>query len=96
MSKFKVGDKVRVLPRLEGQSNTYPYYSDEMIEFAGKESVIREKFRGGEWFELDNSEYTWHEEWLELVDKPFTQTKLLKEITTEELAKLGYTLKGEN
>ena len=73
MSKLKPGDKVRILTRLQGQRNQSPYYVDEMTKFAGKESVIREKFRGDEWFELDNSEYTWHEEWLELVDKPFTK-----------------------
>ena len=73
MSKFKVGDKVRVLPRLEGQHNQSPYYVGDMTEYEGEEFVIKKICTTTGFIELDNLSFDWHEDWLELVDKPFTQ-----------------------
>lgn len=76
MSKFKTGDKVRVLPRLEGQCYQGPGYTDEMIEYEGKEFTIREIEENGEFIKLDGALWGWHEDWFELADKPFTQEDL--------------------
>lgn len=76
MSKFKDGDRVRVLPRLEGQVDQSPYYMNRMAEFAGTESVVQEIRRDTGFIELDGLSGRWHEDWLELADKPFTQEDL--------------------
>lgn len=76
MSKFKVGDKVRVLPRLEGQLYQGPSYADDMLEYAGKEFVIKKICATTGFIRLDNPQWDWHEDWLELLDRPFTQEDL--------------------
>lgn len=76
MSKFKPGDKVRILPRLEGQCNQGPAYTDVMSLYVGKEFVIQEIRTTDGIIELEGVGYVWHEDWLELVNKPFTQEDL--------------------
>lgn len=71
--KYKVGDKVKILPRKDSQRNQSPFYLDKMTEFAGKtltisgipDSGITDYgsyiLKGNSWF--------WHEDWLQKVDK---------------------------
>lgn len=66
--KFKIGDKVKILPRKEGQRDQYPTYTDTMIEDAGKQARI-EGINEDNTLGLDiDKNYEWHPDWLELID----------------------------
>lgn len=75
--KFKVGDKVRILPRKPGQEKTYPWYTDFMTRFEGQVFTIKTITRPYEFIKFVGMGNDWHPDWLELVDdKPFTQQDL--------------------
>lgn len=69
--KFKVGDRVRILPRKEKQEEQYPCYVDEMLDYIGEIVTIIEIQSGDiillDAQYLDDQDYRWHEDWLELV-----------------------------
>jgi hypothetical protein len=65
MAKFKVGDKVRILPRKNGQAQQYPEYVDEMTKLAGTTCTVEHV--SGRYIELAGNDWGWHEDWLVLV-----------------------------
>lgn len=70
MSKFKIGDKVRIKENL----NEYDFYDiiPEMLKYRGKEFEIadlRYNTIFGELYMLNNVNYFWHEDALELVNE---------------------------
>lgn len=70
MSKFKIGDKVRIKENL----NEYDFYDiiPEMLKYRGKEFEIadlRYNTIFGELYMLNNVDYFWHEDALELVNE---------------------------
>lgn len=70
MSKFKIGDKVRIKENL----NEYDFYDviPEMLKYRGKEFEIadlRYNTIFGEFYMLNNVDYFWHEDALELVNE---------------------------
>ena len=70
MSKFKIGDKVRIKENL----NEYDFYDiiPEMLKFKGKEFKIadlRYNTIFGEFYMLNNVDYFWYEDALELVNE---------------------------
>lgn len=77
MPKFKVGDKVKILPRKDEWEETFPNYVGEMLEFENEIHPIHEICHDGTikfdarhkacWSGLDG--FYWHEDWLEPVKK---------------------------
>lgn len=68
--KFKVGDKVRILPRKDGQEKQFPNYVDDMLDYIGevdtvvfvgaRDHILLNNTKSDDW------DYQWHEDWLEL------------------------------
>lgn len=63
-SFFKVGDKVRILPRRDEWRHQVPFFLDEMETYCGKEFTI-------EYIDCDGTiryqRYFWGQDWLEPV-----------------------------
>ena len=68
MSKFKIGDKVRIREDL----NEYNFHDiiPEMLKYAGKESIIIDAFEvyGISKYKLEGIPYTWHNDSLEPIE----------------------------
>ena len=65
--KFKVGDKVRILPRKGDPEDYIGTYIDEMLQFVGKTATIR-KVDLGSIYLVENN-WMWDSKALELVDE---------------------------
>lgn len=66
--KFKVGDKVRILPRKYKPEEYIGVYIDEMLQYVGKISTIR-KIESNSGILLNNYSCIWDTKALELVDE---------------------------
>ena len=83
MSKFKIGDKVRIRKDL----NEYNFYDiiPDMLKYAGKESVISDKSFGDEnhiGYFLKGIPYTWHDDSLEPIEDTVTLYSDGNEVST--------------
>lgn len=83
MSKFKIGDKVRIRKDL----NEYNFYDiiPDMLKYAGKESVISDKSFGDEnhiGYFLKGIPYTWHDDSLEPIGNTVTLYSDGNEVST--------------
>ena len=83
MSKFKIGDKVRIREDL----NEYNFYDiiPNMLKYAGKESVISDKFFGDEnhiEYFLEDIPYTWYSDSLEPIGDSVTLYSDGNEVST--------------
>jgi hypothetical protein len=77
---MNIGDRVRILPRVEGQQSQFPHYAEYMRDYAGKTGIIVNvtttrfiKPRVEVYnLKLDNMEYNlpyaWAENWLNPLD----------------------------
>ena len=80
--KFKVGDKVRILPRKGDPEDYIGTYIDEMLHFVGKTATIGKIYPNSS-ISLVNNRWTWDPKALELIDKkeePDSSTKKLEAI----------------
>ena len=66
--KFKVGDKVRILPRIYKPEEYIDVYIDEMLKYVGKISTISYIKSNSSIYLVDNG-WTWDPKALELVDE---------------------------
>lgn len=66
--KYKVGDKVKILPRKYGQKNQSPPYVDSMTKFVGKILTISTIIYPNNYY-LECNPYYWREDWLQKVGK---------------------------
>lgn len=64
---FKVGDKVKILPRNGFQEDYYPKYVDGMLKYAGRLATITLVMETSYKIDLDDSKYYWPFEALQLV-----------------------------
>jgi len=67
-SKFKVGDKVRILPRKGKPEDYIGVYINEMLQFVGKITTIR-SIESNSRISLADNRWTWDPKALELVDE---------------------------
>lgn len=67
--KFKVGDKVRVLPRKPEWGDQAPYYTEEMLDFEGQHATVAHVFDSGGVSLSKIYGFSWHEDWLEPAKK---------------------------
>ena len=67
MKDFKLGDRVRVLPRKDGQREQKPFYLDRMRQFENRLFNVEKIHYNGEISLCGLSYYRWNPEWLELV-----------------------------
>lgn len=75
-SKFKVGDKVRVLPKQEGKSYDAGYVSG-MTKFSGVETTVKcvRTLHDYVAYELDEcGDWDWSEDMLELANEPVKES----------------------
>lgn len=82
MSKFKIGDKVKILPRKHGEYDEGPGYNDDMVKFSGKSFVVSDINKSGR-VELEGvsflwGEASWMDHWLELAKPEFNPMPELK------------------
>ena len=66
--KFKVGDKVRILPRVNNKYDYRGIYIDDMLHFSGKVATIEEIYADST-IKLDSNGWIWDTKALELVDE---------------------------
>lgn len=70
MPKFKVGDKVKILPRKPEWETQGPHYTDRMRGHSLKVSTVERVHHVHSWITLSTDDgYWWHEDWLEPVKK---------------------------
>lgn len=68
MSKFKVGDKVRIKQIESGYNTGTVLFVDDMLRYCGLETTIRQINGYGILLDCDGGKWNWVKEWLELVD----------------------------
>lgn len=70
MSKFSIGDKVRIVPR--HTENLNAYYSEFVMEHFGEETKIKDVIPFSEcsmvYYYVESNKYWWYESELELID----------------------------
>ena len=71
--KFKIGDKVIILPRKTGQDIQPPSYTTMMKQHEKQKTEITNIEKQG-YFNLNGNSYSWHPDWLELAQKPIKIT----------------------
>lgn len=64
MSKFNIGDKVRIKPFREGYRAQPPAFTRHMEHLCGREFVV-EEFRVNY---VKYEDYVWHDDWLEPIE----------------------------
>ena len=67
MSRFEIGDKVRVIPRNEAiDIYKSPKYIEHMEKYGGQVATIESRISTRGWYVLDICpNYKWHGKWLE-------------------------------
>jgi hypothetical protein len=77
--KFKIGDRVMILPYKEGEKYAAPGYVNEMLSYGNRVGKIvrySDHNFGVPCYLLDNNAYTWREEWL--TDRPMKLKAMLE------------------
>lgn len=69
MSKFKVGDKIRVKKDANSiKSDSHIYFTDSMHCFLGREGKISGVWDCNYCIDIDSDRFYWSEKWLELIE----------------------------
>lgn len=71
---FKVGDKVKILPRNSPQEDYYPQYVDGMLKYVGQLATITQVMKTSCNIDLDDSSYYWPFNALQLVTSEIGET----------------------
>ena len=78
MSKFKVGQKVKVKENFYKIEAKYdPGVVDEMLEYAGREDKISRIIDPDGLYKLESDIWSWAEEWLEEPDKEIKDSDVI-------------------
>lgn len=72
--QFKVGDKVKILPRYDCATNYYPTYTDTMQKYVGQLATITNVYKLSCQIDLDDSSYYWPLNALQLVTSEIGET----------------------